>query len=342
MNKILFSLAVILLSGLCVNAQDFSTITFNNTYTNTITSGLYTSNFRSGFIFQTSGSMNYGLTGAKATPFKFRWLAHDNGTIDYGVDTDQIMALDGSGNLNLKGTFATGGNVGIGTAATGEKLTIDMGNTRGSVNMLSDGDAAAYMDFKFSVKTTAGITSGKPITWLASLRKDGYFSNDLTGPTLEFYGIRKDIAGGYFAPLLFKSNGDVIIAGAQNATNGNVGIGTTDTKGYKLAVNGDAMFTRIKVKTYSTWPDYVFGEDYKLLPLQELEAYVKMHNHLPDVPSAEEVAKEGVDVGEMNKILLQKIEELTLHVIEQDRRNREQEEQIKSLKESIEKLTSKY
>lgn len=331
MNKILFSLAVILLSGLGVNAQDFSTITFNNTYTNTITSGLYTSNFRSGFIFQTNGSMNYGLTGAKATPFKFRWLAHDNGTIDYGVDTDQIMALDGSGNLNLKGSLTTGGNVGIGTAPTAEKLTIDMGATRGSVNMLSDGDATVYTDFKFSVKTTTGVASGKPMAWITSLRKDGYFSNDATGPTLEFYALRKDVAGGYFAPLLFKSNGDVIIAGAQNATNGNVGIGTTDTKGYKLAVNGDAMFTRIKVKTYSTWPDFVFGEDYKLLPLQELETYVKMHNHLPDVPSAEEVAKEGVDVGEMNKILLQKIEELTLHLIEQGKKIAAQQQRINEL-----------
>ena len=316
MKKVLFSLAVILLSSLCVNAQEFSTINFTNSYLNTITSGLYTSNFRSGFIFQTNGSINYGLTGAKTNLFKFRWLAHDNGSIDYATDTDQLMLLDANGNLNLKGTFTTGGNVGIGTAATGEKLTIDMGTTRGSVNMLSDGDAAAYMDLKFTIKTTAGVTSGKPTVWLASFRKDGYFSNDLTGPTLEFYGIRKDIVGGYFAPLLFKSNGDVIIAGARNATNGNVGIGTTDTKGYKLAVNGDAIFTKIKVKSYSTWPDYVFGEDFKLLPLQELEAYVKKNNHLPDVPSAEVVEKEGIDVAEMNKILLQKIEELTLHLID--------------------------
>jgi hypothetical protein len=332
MKKVLFSLAAILLSGLCVNAQDFSTITFNNTYTNTITSGLYTSNFRSGFIFQTNGSMNYGLTGPRTTPFKFRWLAHDNGSIDYGADTDQIMFLDGSGNLNLKGTLTTGGNVGIGTAPTVDKLAIDMGATRGSINMLSDGDAAAYTDFKFSVKTTTGLASGKPMAWIASLRKDGYFSNDVMGPTLEFYALRKDVAGGYYAPLLFKSNGDVIIAGANNATNGNVGIGTTDTKGYKLAVNGDAMFTRIKVKTYSTWPDYVFREDYKLLPLQELEAYVKKNNHLPDVPSAEEVEKDGIDVGEMNKILLQKIEELTLHLIEQQKELNEMKLELKMLK----------
>src|SRR5690606_37748738 len=134
-------------------------------------------------------------------------------------------------------------------------------------------------------------------------RKDGYFSADLTGPTLEFYAVRKDGAG-YYAPLLFKSNGDVILAGARSATNGNVGIGATDTKGYKLAVNGVAIFTKIKVKTYGNWPDYVFSEDYRLPPLSEVAAYVKEHRHLPDMPAAEEVEQNGLDVEEMNRKLL--------------------------------------
>jgi hypothetical protein len=120
--------------------------------------------------------------------------------------------------------------------------------------------------------------------------------------------------------MVFKSNGDVILAGARNAVNGNVGIGTLDTKGYKLAVNGDAMFTKIQVKAYSNWPDYVFGESYKLMPLQELEAYVKENNHLPEVPSAKEIEEEGINVAEMNKVLLKKIEELTLHVIELEKK----------------------
>jgi hypothetical protein len=344
MNKGLLSLSAMLLSSLYVNGQTdtFTTIQFPNIYTNTITTGFQTSNFRSGFIHQSSASINFGLTGAKSNLFKFRWLAHDNGSIDYltNTDTDQIMVLDANGNLNMKGTLTTGGNVGIGTTATSEKLTIDMGATRGSINMLSDGDASVYTDLKFSVKTVTGLASGKPMTWLVSLRKDGYFSNDLTGPTLEFYATR-NIVGGYFAPLLFKSNGDVILAGARNATNGNVGIGTTDTKGYKLAVNGDAMFTRIKVKAYANWPDYVFGENYELMPLQDLEAYVKKHNHLPEVPSAKEIEKDGIDVAEMNKIMLKKIEELTLHVIEMEKRNREQEAQINLLKESIKGMVSK-
>lgn len=322
MNKGLLSLAAVLLSSLYVNGQTtgtFTAVDFPNTYTNTITTGLFTSNNRSGFIYQSNASINYGLFGPKSVGFKFRWLAHDNGAIDYTTDTDQLMTLDNTGNLNMKGTLTTGGNVGIGTAPTSDKVTIDMGATRGIINVLSDGDAQAYADLRFNMKTTAAVASGKPISWVTSVRKDGYFSGDLTGPTLEFYALRNQGAG-YYAPLLLKSNGDVILAGAQNATNGNVGIGTNDTKGYKLAVNGDAMFTKIKVKAYGNWPDYVFGESYKLMPLQDLEAYVKEHNHLPEVPSAQEVEKEGVDVAEMNKILLKKIEELTLHMIELEKK----------------------
>lgn len=336
MKKIILSFYVLLLLQSRIKAQTetFSTINFPNTYSNTITTGFYTSNFRSGFIYQSNASINYGLTGAKANLFRFRWLAHDNGSIDYSTDADQVMFLDGSGNLNLKGTLTTGGNVGIGAPATGEKLTIDMGSTRGSVNMLSDGDAAAYMDLKFSVKTTTGLATGKPLFWEASLRKDGYFSADVSGPTLEFYAVRKDAAG-YYAPLLFKSNGDIILAGARNATNGNVGIGTTDTKGYKLAVNGDAMFTRIKVKSYAAWPDYVFSDNYKLPSLAELREYIKTNQHLPEIPSAAEVEKEGLDLEEMNRKLLQKVEELTLYMLELDRQNRQLKTDMEELKARV-------
>jgi hypothetical protein len=100
------------------------------------------------------------------------------------------------------------------------------------------------------------------------------------------------------------------------------------------------VLERFKVDQ-DTWADFVFEPEYKLPSLSELETYIKTNKHLPDVPSAAEVAKEKLDLGEMNKILLQKIEELTLHLIGQDKRNREQEELIKWMAQKIEKLTSK-
>ena len=73
------------------------------------------------------------------------------------------------------------------------------------------------------------------------------------------------------------------------------------------------------------WPDYVFEEDYTLRPLSEVEAFIAANNHLPDVPSQTEIETNGAELGEMNRILLQKIEELTLYIIEQDKRIQELE-----------------
>lgn len=108
--------------------------------------------------------------------------------------------------------------------------------------------------------------------------------------------------------------------------NGNIGIGTTDPGAFKLAVNGDIRAKRLKIEQ-ANWADFVFEPEYKLPSLAELETYIKANRHLPDVPSAKEVTKEGIDLGEMNKILLQKIEELTLHLIEQGKRISELEKQ---------------
>lgn len=96
---------------------------------------------------------------------------------------------------------------------------------------------------------------------------------------------------------------------------GSVGIGTINTHGHKLAVNGSGIFTQVKVKSYSSWPDFVFEHDYQLPSLYEVERFIKTHQHLPDIPTASEIAEEGQDLGEMNRKLLQKIEELTLYVI---------------------------
>jgi len=111
---------------------------------------------------------------------------------------------------------------------------------------------------------------------------------------------------------------------------GSVGIGVTDTKGYKFAVNGSGIFTKVVVKPYP-WPDYVFHANYRLRPLSEVEQYIKQHHHLPEVPVAEDVEKNGVDVGENQATLLKKIEELTLYMIEQQKQLKEMNQQIKTL-----------
>jgi len=97
--------------------------------------------------------------------------------------------------------------------------------------------------------------------------------------------------------------------------NGNVAIGTPNSKGYKLAVEGTIGARKVKV-TQETWADFVFHEDYKLPSLSEVSLFVQQHKHLPGIPSEKEVKEKGVDLGEMNKLLLQKVEEQLLYIIE--------------------------
>lgn len=112
-------------------------------------------------------------------------------------------------------------------------------------------------------------------------------------------------------PLTAYFNGD-----GTNHFKGNLGLGTTDTKGHKLAVAGSVVAESVKVKLQSSWPDYVFNRNYQLMPLPETGEYIQKYGHLPDIPSEDQVKKDGIDIGEINIKLLKKIEELTLHMIQ--------------------------
>ena len=113
-------------------------------------------------------------------------------------------------------------------------------------------------------------------------------------------------------------------------TEGKVGIGTS-TPSEELEVNGTIRSKEVKVEA-SPWPDYVFDEAYDLKSLAETEQYIKENKHLPNLPSAEEVSENGIELGEMNAKLLEKIEELTLHLIQQEERISELENIIRENK----------
>lgn len=123
-------------------------------------------------------------------------------------------------------------------------------------------------------------------------------------------------------------------------SDGNIGIGTSSPGTHKLAVNGSIHSTEVKVDLIG-WPDYVFDKDYSLLSLVEIEKYIEENLHLPEMPSAKEVEKEGINLGEMNAKLLQKIEELTLHLIEQSKRSDKQDKLNEELQKQINHLKSK-
>jgi len=157
-----------------------------------------------------------------------------------------------------------------------------------------------------------------------------------TSPTAKLY-IKSDGATSATVALSIANSSSTNLLYVRN--DGSVGIGTTNfdkvvgsttiQNYYKLAVLGKVHAQEVVVNT--GWSDFVFNEDYKLKSLSEVEQYIKENKKLPDVPSADEVAKNGVPLGQTQSLLLQKIEELTIYIIEQNKKIEEQNKRIEAL-----------
>lgn len=122
----------------------------------------------------------------------------------------------------------------------------------------------------------------------------------------------------------------------HNANNGKVVIGTginSYPDGFNLFVKGGILTERVRVALANSdrWADYVFKKDYKLMPLKDVEKFIKHNQHLPNVPSAEEMANKGLDVAETSAKLMEKIEELTLYLIEANKKIEELDKKVKNL-----------
>ena len=123
--------------------------------------------------------------------------------------------------------------------------------------------------------------------------------------------------------------------------NGNVGIGTSDTSGYKLAVAGNIISEEVRILPQINWPDYVFEENYNLPSLEEVEKYINENGHLKNIPTRKTVNENGFNLGEINAKLLEKIEELMLYTIDQNKEIKKQSQEINLLKAQLEFLTKK-
>ncbi|MEO9869313.1 hypothetical protein [Ekhidna sp.] len=193
--------------------------------------------------------------------------------------------------------------------------------------------------FKFTVDGEIGIVKDYPYLQLNSTSWNGG-SFIQTGVTTA-----AQPNGDYMVIHNPSSKGFNFRQGSYNAMtihpSGKLGIGTTNPDS-KLTVAGNIHAQEVKVTIDAgTGPDYVFEPDYDLRSLEETAAYIKANKHLPEVPSASEMEANGVQLGEMNMLLLKKIEELTLYVIELKKENEEQNEIIKSQEESINKIKNK-
>ncbi|MFH1357520.1 MAG: hypothetical protein ABII18_10365 [bacterium] len=143
--------------------------------------------------------------------------------------------------------------------------------------------------------------------------------NRLSGDGSDVVYTAEPNGSGHGGHVFYVNNGTSSLYAMGIDQNGNVAIGTPNSKGYKLAVEGTLGARELIVSTES-WSDYVFEEDYQLKPLADVAKYIKTNKHLPEIPSAEKVIKDGVNVIQIQRLLLKKIEELTLYTIEQDKR----------------------
>lgn len=121
--------------------------------------------------------------------------------------------------------------------------------------------------------------------------------------------------------------------------NGAIAIGVADASAsignygdYKLLVNGTVGVRKIKVTQSTSWADYVFKKDYKLMPLTQLNKFIKINGHLPEIPTEKDIFQNGNDIGETQVLLLKKIEELTIYIIQQQK-------EIDVLKKIVKKMS---
>lgn len=151
------------------------------------------------------------------------------------------------------------------------------------------------------------------------------------GSTDTIYSFQK-MNGGSYEPLMSIHNDGKVVIGDDNTILRN--------GAYKLYVDGGIMTPRINVALVNSgaWHDDVFEKDYRLAPLHELEKYTAANKHLPEVPSAEEVAKNGVDLGNMTSVLLKKVEELTLYAIQQQKTIEAQAADIAAMKKKLDEM----
>ncbi len=241
-------------------------------------------------------------------------------------ETPVNIQLNGSGN-----SFFTG-NVGIGTQAPQGKLhiespldnsvsalTIGNGHHTGNINVPFGASTGGYnIDFK----TWRDVVPDQVGARIRAERINNFQPNNalIQGLDLTFH----------------TSDGVEQVNLAERMRikyNGNVGIGTTNPDA-RLTVNGTIHSKEVKIDLSVPAPDYVFDHAYQLETLAKTEAYIKANRHLPEIPSAKAMQQDGINLSEMNMLLLKKVEELTLHLIEKDK-------QLSQLNERISKLETK-
>jgi hypothetical protein len=241
-----------------------------------------------------------------------------------------IAALSAAGKMQIAGSFTSMsnglflGSVGIGTTSPRSILDLNMGH---------DGDAILIIE---SDTDNSGSEAD-------NARIEMYQDGRLIGAKI---GFNEDVGtpANHFQFDMIQPSGTIDNVFTINPYNGKIGLGLlANSEDARLVVDGKILAEEVKVQTVPA-SDYVFEPDYALKPLQEVDLFIQQNKHLPDIPSAEEFAKNGVGLGEMDDMLLRKVEELTLYMINQENRmvelekkNEQQAQEIQELKNKLSK-----
>jgi len=296
----------------------------------------YYANGAGTYLFQYAGNIGIvnassGTAGNTATTTQ-RYIVMNDGTIGLG-GSQTLNSTTGSAML-----IEPGGNVGIGTTSPGANLEI-VGSSGNSILNLRDHTDTLRFFVGSSGTTMIGNNALYGTDGVGALEVDQY-SESLYACYLRSNagggrGLR--IKGGYYSdtvPLLQieannASGGGYNTVGNERMVvlaNGAVGIGTNmqnNPNNYLLAVNGTVGVKGAVIveNTSTTWPDYVFEKDYKIMSLSDLENYVSKEKHLPGVQSVDEIKKHGDDLVKNEAAILKNLEELSLHLIELQKEN---------------------
>lgn len=215
--------------------------------------------------------------------------------------------------VNPQFVIQTNGNIGVGTVTPAHRLQIN-GSDPNVWDVAGFYNSYAYGNInKAETRINIGKIEGNSRQPMGAIGAFPFSNHDSSNGILVFYTRRAQN----------------LVERLRIDQNGRVGIGTTIIPAeYKLAVEGKIIAEEIMIRQRSNWPDYVFNTEYPLMPIAEVESFVLKNSHLPGIPSAATVSEDGVSIGEMQRLLLLKVEELTLYIIQQENRISELEQKL--------------
>ncbi|MBL0082375.1 MAG: hypothetical protein IPP37_08025 [Saprospiraceae bacterium] len=323
---------------------------------NGITAGLWfnkTDNNPEGFLGMVSDT-TLGIWGSTGTPGWRTAINLKNGNLGINMadplkplsfdnSLGNKIALWGSSSIDHYGMGIAGSTLRIYVPSANERFEFGTGNAVNfaeKVRITGNGNIYAGVTSSTYQHHLKSNVSGQLVLENGNAHNAGVV-NTLALKTNGRYDalIRTTAIDGFHARLGFftySSNAENDVLERMSITDGgDVLIGTTNESlgdGYKLRVKGKIISEEVKVQLQAQWPDYVFAENYDLKPLEHVEKFIQTHHHLPNIPAASELQNSGIELGEMQRRMMEKIEELTLYMIELKKENETMKNQLDELK----------